>query len=119
MTTNGYCLEKNAHHWFEAGLDAINVWVDGVGVNTFNLITGKNIFNKVIDGVNASIRAGYLQIKINSVLMKGINEGDLVQFSAWIKKIPIQLRFIKNNKYHVMLATWANIKCRYFYTFFS
>jgi cyclic pyranopterin phosphate synthase len=102
-TTNGYCLEKNAHHWFEAGLDAINVSVDSLDANTFNLITGKNIFNKVLEGVNASIRAGYRQIKINSVLMKGINDGDLGQFLAWIKHLPIQLRFIElmqtgNNK---------------------
>ena len=94
-TTNGYRLKKNAHHWIEAGLDAINVSVDSLDANTFNLITGKNIFNKVIDGVNAAISAGYRQIKINSVLMKGINEGDLIHFLAWIKDHPIQLRFIE------------------------
>lgn len=94
-TTNGFSLTKNAQSWFDAGLDAINVSVDSLNAKTFNLITGKNIFQKVIDGVNACVDAGYKQVKINSVLMKGLNDQDLVLFLAWIKNSPIQLRFIE------------------------
>ena len=110
-TTNGYSLTKNVQTWFDAGLDAINVSVDSLDANTFNLITGKNIFQKVIDGVNACVKAGYKQVKINSVLMKGLNDQDLAQFLIWIKNSPIQLRFIELmqtgdnevffNKYHL------------------
>ena len=94
-TTNGYSLSKNAQSWFDAGLDAINVSVDSLDAKTFHLIAGKNIFQKVMDGVNASIDAGFKQIKINSVLMKGLNDIDINLYIDWIKNQPIQLRFIE------------------------
>ncbi|WP_022940984.1 GTP 3',8-cyclase MoaA [Psychromonas hadalis] len=94
-TTNGYSLQKNAQQWFDAGLDAINVSVDSLDAKTFHLITGKNIFQKVMDGVSACVAAGYKQVKINSVLMKGLNDQDLALYIDWIKTQPIQLRFIE------------------------
>ncbi|MDA7745986.1 GTP 3',8-cyclase MoaA [Psychromonas sp.] len=94
-TTNGFSLSKHANEWFDAGLDSINVSIDSLDANTFNLITGKNIFHKVMEGVEACSEAGFKQIKINSVLMKGLNDHDLTTFLAWIKDQPIQLRFIE------------------------
>lgn len=94
-TTNGFNLIKNARHWFDAGLNGINVSVDSLDAKTFHVITGKNIFQKVIEGVSAASAAGFQQVKINSVLMKGLNDGDLDLFIEWIKKQPIQLRFIE------------------------
>ncbi|MEL0628895.1 GTP 3',8-cyclase MoaA [Psychromonas aquatilis] len=94
-TTNGFSLAKNAKSWFEAGLDSINVSIDSLDANTFNLITGKNLFHKVMQGVEACSTAGFKQVKVNSVLMKGLNDHDLVTFLAWIKNQPIQLRFIE------------------------
>ena len=82
-TTNGFRLQKDAQHWFEAGLDAINVSVDSLDAKTFHLITGKNIFQKVMDGVSACVSAGYKQVKINSVLMKGLNDTDLDLYIHW------------------------------------
>ena len=94
-TTNGFNLKKNAQHWFDAGLNAINVSVDSLDPKTFHMITGKNIFQKVIEGVGAAADAGFKQIKINSVLMKGLNDNSLELFLLWIKEQPIQLRFIE------------------------
>jgi len=94
-TTNGYSLQKHAQHWFDAGLDAINVSVDSLNAKTFHLITRKNIFQKVMDGVSACVDAGYKQVKINSVLLKGQNDKDLDTYIDWIKTQPIQLRFIE------------------------
>ncbi|AGH81241.1 molybdenum cofactor biosynthesis protein A [Psychromonas sp. CNPT3] len=110
-TTNGFQLEKQAKDWFDAGLSAINISVDSLDANTFHLITGKNIFQKVMRGVQASLKAGYAQVKVNSVLMKGVNDNDLALFLNWIKTEKIQLRFIELmqtddndaffNKYHL------------------
>ena len=94
-TTNGFNLSKYANDWHEAGLTAINVSVDSLDAKTFNLITGKNIFHKVMEGVEACLSAGFEQVKVNSVLMKGLNDGDLSVFLAWIKEHAIQLRFIE------------------------
>ncbi|MCG6199922.1 GTP 3',8-cyclase MoaA [Psychromonas antarctica] len=110
-TTNGFSLEKNAQDWFDAGLNGINISVDSLDPKTFHLITGKNIFQKVMDGVSAASAAGFQPVKINSVLMKGLNDTNLDLFIQWIKKQPIQLRFIELmqtedngkffNKYHI------------------
>lgn len=94
-TTNGFNLSKNAQHWFDAGLNSINVSVDSLDAKTFHLITGKNIFQKVMEGVSAASSAGFSQVKINSVLMKGLNDDNLELFIQWIKGQPIQLRFIE------------------------
>lgn len=94
-TTNGFNLIKNANYWFDAGLNGINVSVDSLDAKTFHLITGKNIFQKVLEGVRAASAAGFQQVKINSVLMKGLNDDNLDLFIQWIKKQPIQLRFIE------------------------
>ena len=94
-TTNGFNLSANAQDWFDAGLDAINVSVDSLDAKTFHLITGKNIFEKVMLGVNDSVKAGFQQVKINSVLMKGLNDKDIDLYINWIKDQPIQLRFIE------------------------
>lgn len=94
-TTNGFNLSKHAVDWHQAGLSAINVSVDSLDANTFNIITGKNIFHKVMEGVEACVKAGFKQVKINSVLMKGLNDNDLSTFLSWIKTQPIQLRFIE------------------------
>lgn len=94
-TTNGYRLQKEAKEWLDAGLDAINISVDSLDAKTFHLITGKNIFQKVMDGVAACTDAGYQQVKINSVLMKGLNDKEIALYIDWIKTQPIQLRFIE------------------------
>jgi len=110
-TTNGFNLQKNAQKWFDAGLNGINVSIDSLDPKTFHLITGKNIFQKVMEGVSASADAGFTQIKVNSVLMKGLNDESLFVFLDWIKNQPIQLRFIELmqtednneffNRYHI------------------
>lgn len=94
-TSNGFSLSKNAQDWFDAGLSGINVSVDSLDPKTFQLITGKNIFQKVMEGVGAAAMAGFQQVKINSVLMKGLNDDNLDLFIQWIKNQPIQLRFIE------------------------
>jgi len=94
-TTNGFNLQKQAPQWFDAGLSAINISVDSLEPKTFHLITGKNMFQKVMNGIATAINCGFRQIKINSVLMKGFNEKNLSLFLDWIKNQPVQLRFIE------------------------
>ena len=95
MTTNGYRLTKFADEWRQAGLTAINVSVDSLDPRMFHQITGQNRFHEVMSGIDAAIVAGFKQVKVNAVLMRGLNDGDLGQFLAWIKDNPIQLRFIE------------------------
>lgn len=95
MTTNGYRLEQHAKQWYEAGLRRINVSVDSLDPIMFYQITGENKFDKVMRGIDVALEAGFERVKINAVLLKGMNDKDLPHFLHWIKHTPIDLRFIE------------------------
>jgi len=94
-TTNGYKLAKNAQIWRDAGLDAINISVDSFDAKTFHQLTGHDRLSEVMDGIEACLDAGYKAVKLNAVLLKGINDQDLGVFLDFIKNRPISLRFIE------------------------
>lgn len=94
-TTNGYRMARQVADWRRAGLSAINVSVDSLDPRMFQQITGENRFHEVMAGIDAAFAAGFEQVKVNTVLMRGLNDGELGQFLAWIKDNPIQLRFIE------------------------
>ncbi|MDV2858434.1 MULTISPECIES: GTP 3',8-cyclase MoaA [Oceanimonas] len=94
-TTNGYRMAEQVADWRSAGLGAINVSVDSLDPRMFHQITGQNRFHEVMAGIDAAFAAGFEQVKVNTVLMRGLNDGELGNFLAWIKSNPIQLRFIE------------------------
>ncbi|GIU09205.1 MULTISPECIES: GTP 3',8-cyclase MoaA [Shewanella] len=94
-TTNGYRLAKHAQEWYDAGLRRINISVDSLDPKMFYQITGENKFDEVMRGVDAALEAGFERVKINAVLLKGLNDKDLPRFLHWIKSTPIDLRFIE------------------------
>ncbi|WP_421199481.1 GTP 3',8-cyclase MoaA [Aeromonas enteropelogenes] len=95
MTTNGYRLKDRAREWFDAGLSALNVSVDSLDPRQFHQITGENKLVEVMEGIEAALAAGFKSVKINAVLLKGLNDYQLEAFLAWIKHKPIELRFIE------------------------
>lgn len=95
MTTNGYRLKERAREWFDAGLNALNVSVDSLDPRQFHQITGENKLAEVMEGIEAALEAGFKSVKINAVLLKGLNDHQLEAFLAWIRHKPIELRFIE------------------------
>ncbi|WP_199634677.1 GTP 3',8-cyclase MoaA [Serratia sp. PAMC26656] len=95
MTTNGYRMARDVARWRAAGLTSINVSVDSLDANQFHAITGQDKFRQVMDGIDAAFTAGFDKVKVNTVLMRGINHHSLQTFLDWIKHRPIQLRFIE------------------------
>lgn len=95
MTTNGYRLKERAAQWYDAGLRDLNVSIDSLDPRQFQLITGENKLAEILDGIEAAQAAGYHRIKVNSVLLKNLNDHELSQFLFWIKGQPIQLRLIE------------------------
>jgi GTP 3',8-cyclase len=91
LTTNGSQLAQQADSLKKAGVKRINLSIDSLKPERFKQITRTGDLNKVLDGLQASIDAGFEGIKLNTVLMRGSNEnetGDLVRF-AIDKKIDI------------------------------
>lgn len=91
VTTNGSQLAKQAQALKQAGVKRINISIDSLNVEKFKKITRTGNLEQVLTGLEASIHAGFSGIKMNAVLMRGINDdetADLVQF-AIDKKIDI------------------------------
>ena len=95
VTTNGYRMAKDVADWRKAGITSINVSVDSLDPKMFHQITGINKFDDVMRGIDCAFEVGYNKVKVNSVLMKNLNDKEFVQFLAWVKDRPIQMRFIE------------------------
>ncbi|MBV9045343.1 MAG: GTP 3',8-cyclase MoaA [Alphaproteobacteria bacterium] len=82
LTTNGSQLARYARELLSAGVKRINVSLDTRDENTFKAITRWGDLSKVLDGIDAADAAG-LQIKINTVALKGVNEDEIADLMLW------------------------------------
>lgn len=95
LTTNGYRLNKDIHHWLDAGLTALNVSVDSLDADTFHLVTGQDRLPDILAGIDRALALGLGKVKINTVLLRQYNGQSLARFLDFIRDKPISLRFIE------------------------
>ncbi len=95
MTTNGILLEAFAEDLKQAGLDRINVSLDTLDRENFKRITGLDKLNDVLAGIEAARHAGIGPIKLNTVLMKGFNDHEIMDLVEFAIRGSMQLRFIE------------------------
>ena len=95
FTTNGYRLFKHAKQWRDAGLSNINISLDSLNSERFLQITGHDRLSEVLKGIDKAIEVGFERVKINTVLLKGVNDSELKDYLAWAKNSPISIRFIE------------------------
>lgn len=95
MTTNGYRLAAHAREWRDAGVSAINISVDSLDPAKFAAITGHDRLAEVLRGVAAARAAGFASIKLNAVLMRGVNDDELAAMIAFVIAHDVSLRFIE------------------------
>src|SRR5256885_8392949 len=81
MTTNGVLLRQKAQALKDAGLKRINISLDTLRMDTFKDMARSDAFDRVMDGITASREAGLWPIKLNMVVMKGHNDGEVVDFA--------------------------------------
>ena len=120
ITTNGYHLDKIAHKIKESGLDGINISIDSLNKETFKRVTGHDRLEEILRGIKILQSFNFKNIKINAVLLKGINdsEDDFNQWSNFIKENKIDFRYIELmqtgdnldyfKKYHVPATKFTN-----------
>jgi len=85
LTTNGTLLASKAADLKEAGLARVNVSLDTLRPDRYRQITGKDCLNDALEGINAAILVGLTPVKINMVLLDGINEDELDDFMAFVR----------------------------------
>jgi GTP 3',8-cyclase len=95
VTTNGLGLDKVAGALAEAGLSRVNVSLDTVRPETFHRITRRDRLADVVRGLEAAEAAGLRPVKINAVLLRGINENEAPELLRWCIDRGYQLRFIE------------------------
>ena len=95
LTTNGIGLERVAEGLREAGLDRINVSLDTLDPERFQALTRRDRLDDVLRGLEAAAAAGLTPVKINTVLMRGINDDEAPQLVKFALTYGYQLRFIE------------------------
>jgi cyclic pyranopterin phosphate synthase len=96
LTTNGHLLAELAQPLRDAGLNRITVSMDAVVPDTFARITRvPGSFDRVVAGVRAARQAGFDQIKINCVLLRGFNDDQIVPFAKFSREEGVIVRFIE------------------------
>ena len=95
MTTNGVILKDKALVYKECGLNAINISLDTLKKERFVQIAKRDNFKQVMEGINSAISARFSQVKLNVVVIKGINDDEILNFVDFIKDKPINVRFIE------------------------
>ena len=97
ITTNGYHLDKIAYKIKESGLDGINISIDSLNKEVFKKVTSHDRLEEILRGIKVLQRLSFKNIKINAVLLKGINdsEDDFNQWSNFIQENKIDFRYIE------------------------
>lgn len=95
LTTNGLLLETMARDLYQAGLQRLNVSLDSLNPQTFAEITRGGDLNKVLAGLDAAEQAGFPPPKINCVIMRGVNDHEILSFAEMSRNRGNSIRFIE------------------------
>lgn len=95
LTTNGLLLPEMAADLYRAGVQRLNVSLDSLDPQTFNKITRGGDLKKVLAGLDAAERAGFPPSKINCVIMRGINDAEILAFAEMTRSRGNTVRFIE------------------------
>jgi cyclic pyranopterin phosphate synthase len=95
MTTNGASLGLIAADLKAAGLARINVSLDSLRPDRFAEITNRDALDRVIDGIESAVAAGLQPVKVNCVLVRGVNDDEILDFAAFGRKTGVEVRFIE------------------------
>ncbi len=95
LTTNGVYLKKYAKRLYDAGLKHVNISLDSLDRERYRAITRRDCLDSVLDSLDEVLSLGFHPIKLNCVVLKGINDRDLVELARLSLDKPFQVRFIE------------------------
>lgn len=117
LTTNGTRLHEFADLLQQAGVRSLNISLDTLKNEKFHLITRRNNFDLVMRNIELMISKGF-HVKVNAMLMKGLNDDEIPDFIAWTKDTPVHVRFIEfmpfsgNHWVSDKVITWQEVLLR-------
>jgi cyclic pyranopterin phosphate synthase len=95
MTTNGASLGLIAGDLKEAGLGRINISLDSLRADRFAAITRRDALDRVVDGIRTAAAVGLTPVKVNCVLVRGVNDDEILDFAAFGRETGVDVRFIE------------------------
>lgn len=95
LTTNGATLRLVADDLAAAGLGRVNVSLDSLRRDRFHAMTKRDDLFRVLDGIDAAVDAGLHPVKVNCVVVRGVNDDEIVDFARFGRARGVQVRFIE------------------------
>jgi cyclic pyranopterin phosphate synthase len=95
LTTNGFDIPKKAKALKEAGLDRMTISLDTLDTHRFREITGSDSLEEVFEAIEAAKRHGFEPVKINAVIVRGVNDDEVVDFARFARASEVEIRFIE------------------------
>ena len=95
LTTNGVRLKELAEPLYRAGVRRVNVSLDTLKPERFKSITGRDALDRVLGGLATAEAVGFDPIKINTVVMRGVNHDEIAEMASLTIHKPYQVRFIE------------------------
>lgn len=95
LTTNGCVLRQRIAEWKDAGLSALNVSVDTLDAAGFERITGHRHLADILEGIEQAMALGMRSVKLNAVLLRGLNDEQLPAWLDYLRDRPLGVRFIE------------------------
>ncbi|XP_039302719.1 molybdenum cofactor biosynthesis protein 1 [Solenopsis invicta] len=95
ITTNGLTLTRQLPALQKAGLDALNISLDTLKEERFELFTRRKGWARVMASIDLAVQLGYNPVKVNCVIMRGRNDDEIIDFINFTKDRPIDVRFIE------------------------
>jgi cyclic pyranopterin phosphate synthase len=95
LTTNGYRLREMSIDLKSAGLRRVTVSLDTLRRDRFRALSGVDALDRILEGIGAAREAGLSRVKINTVLMRGVNDDEILDLAGWARDLGVTLRFIE------------------------
>ena len=94
ITTNGVLVDRFIDVMLEAGISSVNVSLDSLKEEQFNQISRREYFQKIVKNIDLLMKNNF-KVKINAVLIKGVNDDEIADFIEWTRNSKIHVRFIE------------------------
>ncbi len=95
ITTNGSLLKGRVGELKNSGIDSLNISLDSLNKNKFLSITQKDEADRILSVIDEAIENGYSPVKVNAVIIKGINDSEILDFVNYFKNLDVNIRFIE------------------------
>ena len=95
LTTNGILLGEQIQDLARAGIDAVNISLDALTEDMFEKITRRKGLDRVLEGMDKALQFPHVRVKVNCVLLHGVNEDQWIPIAGFAKDRPVDVRFIE------------------------